>query len=131
MAILRSALIALSRNKPLRHFVESSRLGAKMSSRFVAGVHVEQALEAAAAVNSHGMSVSLDSLGENIHSPQEAQSAADVYHRVLDAIQQRRLDANVSVKLTQMGIDLDPDLAWNLTEGLVQHAVAAGPFVRI
>ena len=64
-----------------------------MSSRFVAGTSVEDVLAAAAAVNSQGMSTSLDSLGENVHSPQEAQQAADVYHRLLDAIQQRRLEA--------------------------------------
>ncbi len=51
-----------------------------MSSRFVAGTSVEDVLTAAAAVNSHGMATSLDSLGENVHSPDEAQQAADVYH---------------------------------------------------
>jgi proline dehydrogenase len=102
-----------------------------MSSRFVAGTHVEQALEAAAALNAQGISVSLDSLGENVNSPQEARQHADVYHRVLDAIEHRRLDANVSVKLTQMGMDLDPELAYALTGGLVEHAASAGTFVRI
>jgi proline dehydrogenase len=77
------------------------------------------------------MSATLDSLGENVHSPAEAQRAADIYHRVLDAIQQDRLDANVSVKLTQMGMELDPELAFSMAAGLVEHAVAAGTFVRI
>jgi proline dehydrogenase len=77
------------------------------------------------------MSTSLDSLGENVLSAQEAQQAADVYHRLLDAIQQRGLDSNVSVKLTQMGMDLDPELAFTMTAGLVEHAVAANTFVRI
>jgi proline dehydrogenase len=111
--------------------MENSSLGGRMSSRFVAGTTEEQALEAAASVNRQGMSVSLDSLGENVRTPQEAQRAADVYHRLLDAIQERRLDANVSVKLTQMGMDLDPELATSLTAGLVQHAVAANTFVRV
>ncbi|MGC2402185.1 MAG: proline dehydrogenase family protein [Acidobacteriaceae bacterium] len=131
MPILRSTLIALSRNSSLRHFVENSSLGGKMSSRFVAGTHVEQALETAAVLNRQGISVSLDSLGENVHSPEEARQHADVYHSVLDAIEQRRLDANVSVKLTQMGMDLDPELALTLTAGLVEHAVAAKTFVRV
>ena len=131
MPILRSSLIALSRNKPLREFAEDSTLGRRMSSRFVAGTGVDDALAAAVAVNRQGFSVSLDSLGENVHSPQEVQQAADVYHRVLDAIEQRTLDANVSVKLTQMGLDLDPELAFATVAALVDHAVAANTFVRI
>jgi proline dehydrogenase len=131
MPILRSLFIALSRSSSLRHFMENSSLGGKMSSRFVAGTSVEQVLNAAASVNRQGMSASLDSLGENVRSPQEAQQAAEVYHRLLDAIQQRRLDANVSVKLTQMGMDLDPELAFTMSAGLVERAVAANTFVRI
>jgi proline dehydrogenase len=102
-----------------------------MSSRFVAGISVEDALRAAKAVNSHGMSTSLDSLGENVATAQEAQQSADVYHRLLDAIAQHQLDGNVSLKLTQMGMDLDPDLAFAITEQLVEHAMAADTFVRI
>jgi proline dehydrogenase len=102
-----------------------------MSSRFVAGTSVDDVLAAATAVNSHGMSTSLDSLGENVLSAQEAQQAADVYHRLLDAIQQRGLDSNVSVKLTQMGMDLDPELAFAMAAGLVEHAIVANTFVRI
>jgi proline dehydrogenase len=131
MPILRSILIALSQNSSLRHFMENSSLGGRMSSRFVAGTSVEQVLNAAASVNRQGISTSLDSLGENVRSPQEARQAAEVYHRLLDAIKQRQLDANVSVKLTQMGMDLDPDLAFTMAAGLVEHAAAADTFVRI
>jgi len=102
-----------------------------MSSRFVAGISVEQVLAAAKSVNSQGISTSLDSLGENVHSPQEAQQAADIYHRLLDAIHRQRLDGNVSVKLTQMGMDLDQELAYSIAASLVEHAVAANTFVRI
>ncbi len=131
MPILRSILIALSRNSSLRNFAENSTLGGRMSSRFIAGRSVEEVLAAATSVNSHGMSTTLDSLGENVHSPQQAKQAADVYHRLLDAIEQRRLDANVSVKLTQMGMDLDPELAFATVAALVKHAVTANTFVRI
>jgi proline dehydrogenase len=131
MPILRSILIALSRNSSLRNFAENSTLGGRMSSRFVAGTRVEEVLAAATAVNSHGMSTTLDSLGENAHSPQQAKEAADVYHRLLDAIDQRQLDANVSLKLTQMGMDLDPELAFATVAALVKHAVAANTFVRV
>jgi proline dehydrogenase len=86
---------------------------------------------AAEAVNHQGISATLDSLGENVHFPEEAQHAADIYHRLLDAIEQRHLDANVSVKLTQMGMDLDPELAASIVFGLVEHAAAANTFVRV
>jgi proline dehydrogenase len=131
MPILRSTLIALSRNPSLRRFAESSRIGGRMSARFVAGTSVAQVLEAAASVNRQGMSTTLDSLGENVHSPHEAQHSADIYHQLLDAIQQRSLDANVSMKLTQMGMDLDPELACSIVAALVKHAIAANTFVRI
>jgi proline dehydrogenase len=131
MPILRSILIALSRNSSLRNFAENSTLGGRMSSRFVAGTSIEEVLAAATAVNSHAMSTTLDSLGENAHSPQQAKQAAEVYHRLLDSVEQRQLDANISVKLTQMGMDLDPELAFATVAALVKHAVAAESFVRI
>jgi proline dehydrogenase len=131
MPILRPVLLALAGNSSLRDFMEDSSFGRRMSSRFVAGTSVEDVLRAAKAVNGHGMSTSLDSLGENVASAEEAQQAADVYHRLLDAIEHHQLDGNVSLKLTQMGLDLDPELAFGITERLVEHAVAAGTFVRI
>lgn len=131
MSILRSAFIALSRNRTLRRFSESSRLGTRLSSRFVAGLEIEDALRAAEAVNQQGIAVSLDSLGESVTSEAEAHSAADVYHRLLDAIAARKLNANVSVKLTQMGLELSPELAESIAENLAQHAASEGSFVRI
>jgi proline dehydrogenase len=131
MLNLRSAFIALSHNGALRRFYESSKLGRRMSSRFVAGTHIEDALEVTKALNLRGISTTLDNLGENVTSPEEAKRAADLYHRLLDAIEAERLDATVSLKLTHMGLDLDPQLAFELTTGLVQHAAAANSFVRI
>src|SRR4051794_19817700 len=108
MALFRSFFIALSRNRPLRYMGERSSLGVKLSSRFVAGMEIDDALRVADAVNQQGMSVSLDSLGESVTSEVEAHRAADVYHRLLDAIAARKLNANISVKLTQMGLQLSP-----------------------
>ena len=87
---------------------ERSSLGVKLSSRFVAGMEIDDALRVAEAVNKQGMSVSLDSLGESVTSEAEAHRAAEVYHRLLDAIAERKLNANVSVKLTQLGLLLSP-----------------------
>lgn len=131
MPILRSAFIALSRNQPLRHFSESSALGRRMSARFVAGMTIEEVLEAAESLQSQGIASTLDSLGENVNTPEKARHSADIYHRLLDAIETRRLNANVSVKLTQMGMDLGEGLASEIVSSLVDHAVAAKTFVRV
>lgn len=130
-SVLRSAFIGLSQNRPLRRFAESSRLGRQMSGRFIAGMSVEDVLQAAQALNRENISVSLDSLGENVYTEQEARHSAGIYHQLLDAIQQRGLQANVSLKLTQMGLDIDPELARRITSELVEHAVAADTFVRV
>ena len=131
MPVLRSAFIALSRNPQLRRFSEHSRIGSKLSSRFVAGMGIEDALRVAESVNKQGMHVTLDSLGESVATEAEALAAADIYHRLLDAIAQRSLDANISVKLTQMGLTLDPSLAERIAVSLTQHAHSTGNFVRI
>jgi len=128
---LRSFFIALSHNKPLRRFSESSRAGKRLSSRFVAGMEIEDALRVSEALNKQGMSVSLDSLGESVTSEAEAEAAAAIYHKLLDEIAARRLDANISMKLTQMGLNLSPALAESIAENVAQHAQAAGSFVRI
>ena len=129
--MLRSLFIALSRQKSLRAFSEQSAIGRKLSSRFVAGMTVEEALDAAEQLNREGISASLDSLGESVTDAAQAHAGAAIYHRLLDAIQQRGLAANVSVKLTQMGLDLDPELAEGILRGILAHAEEAGTFVRI
>ena len=131
MPVLRTTFIALSRNPTLRSFSESSSIGRKMSSRFVAGLEVDDVLHAAESVNSQGISATLDSLGENVATPDEARHSADVYHRLLDDIKSRGLNANVSVKLTQMGLELDPELTEEIAASLVAHAVETNNFVRI
>jgi len=131
MALLRSAFIALSRNRSLRRFGERSSIGTRLSSRFVAGMDIDDALRVAEAVNKQGMAVSLDSLGESVTSESEAHRAAEIYHRLLDAIAARKLNANVSVKLTQMGLGLSSDLAEGIAQNLTEHARSAGTFVRI
>ncbi len=131
MALLRSTFISLSQNQPLRRFSESSAAGRRVSSRFVAGLEIEDVLRATTALNREGLLATLDSLGENVRTPDEAQASAAIYHRLLDEIGGRGLDANVSVKLTQMGMDLSPGLAEQIVAGLVEHARAIGTFVRV
>jgi proline dehydrogenase len=131
MPVLRSAFIALSKNRLLRKFCEQTRFGRRMSSRFVAGMEIGDALLAAQALNQQGLLVTLDSLGESVSSEVEAQAAAEIYHKLLDLIASHKVNANVSVKLTQMGLELSPQLAGEIAQSLAQHARSIGNFVRI
>jgi proline dehydrogenase len=131
MPILRSVFIALSKNRTMRRFSERSSVGRKMSSRFVAGLEVEDALRVAESVNRQGISVTLDSLGESVSTEIEAHKAADIYHQLLDQIAARKLNANISVKLTQMGLELSPELAGGIAESLAKRAHATNNFLRI
>ncbi len=129
--MLRAFFIALSENQALRHFSEQSALGQRLSSRFVAGTTVEDCLAATQAVNNLGMSVSVDNLGENVTNVEEARQSAALYHEMLDAISARKLDANVSLKLTHMGLDVDSALAFETTTILIKKAASIENFVRV
>jgi proline dehydrogenase len=129
--MLRTFFIGLSTNKPFRAFSERSSLGQRVSRRFVAGMTVEEAVGAATRLNAEGMDVSLDSLGESVLEIEQAEASAAVYHRLLDAIETQHLRANVSVKLTQMGMDVNPAVAERIVAGMVEHAARIGSFVRI
>jgi proline dehydrogenase len=131
--VLRALFIALSESRSLRGLAERSAIGQRFSSRFVAGVQVEDALRVTRTVNQSGLSVSLDNLGENVTNAEEARASAQLYHQLLDEIALRRLNANVSLKLTHMGLDVDEKLARDLVTGLVAKAAAMNPqnFVRV
>ncbi len=131
--MLRALFISLSESRSLRTFAERSSIGQRLSSRFVAGTEVEDALRAARAVNQAGMSVSIDNLGENVTNAEEARSSAQLYHQLLDQIAIRKLDANISLKLTHMGLDVDEALAHELASELVAKAATMIPpnFVRV
>jgi proline dehydrogenase len=131
--LLRSFFIGLSTNKAFRAFSERSTIGRRVSRRFIAGMSVDEAIAAAAALNAEGIDVTLDALGESVLHVSQAEESAAVYHQLLDAIQARNLRANVSVKLTQVGMDIGgpgagPALAERIVGDMVGHA---GSFVRI
>lgn len=131
MGLFRAFFIALSESKSLRRVAEKSRMGRKVSLRFVAGMTVADALNATKQTNALGMSVSIDNLGENVTNSEEAKESAKLYHELLDEIAAQKLDANVSMKLTHMGLDVDEPLARSIANDLVQHAARLGSFVRI
>ena len=120
----------------MRAFSERSPVGRRVSRRFVAGMSVAEAIAAAEELNAAGIDVSLDSLGESVTQVSQAEESAAVYHRLLDEIAARKLRANVSVKLTQMGMDIGghgagPALAERIVGEMVEHAAQADTFVRI
>jgi proline dehydrogenase len=131
--VLRAFFIALSESRWLRALAERSSIGQRTSSRFVAGTQVEDALRVAQTLNAAGLSVSVDNLGENVSTQQEAREAAGLYRQLLSEISARRLNANVSVKLTHMGLDVDPQLAHQNGRALVSQAASMQPenFVRV
>ncbi|MGA7931691.1 MAG: proline dehydrogenase family protein [Candidatus Sulfotelmatobacter sp.] len=123
----------LSENPSLRNFAERSSLGRRVSGRFVAGTEIADAVRATQAINRSGMSVTIDNLGENVTNPDEARHSAQLYHQTLDAIAANQLNANVSLKLTHMGLDVDEKLARDIVSGLVAKSASMNPlgFVRV
>src|SRR5947209_37657 len=131
--MLRAIFVHLSEKRRLRRFAEQSALGNRVSHRFVAGTEIADAVRATQTVNRAGMSVSIDNLGENVTNPDEARHSAALYHQILDGIVENHLDANISLKLTHMGLDVDETLARELVSGLVVKAASINPpgFVRV
>jgi proline dehydrogenase len=131
--VLRALFISLSESHWLRAVAERSSIGQKLSSRFVAGTQIEDVLRATWTVNQSGLSVSIDNLGENVTNSEEARKSAELYHQLLDDIAAQKLNANISLKLTHMGLDVDEKLARDLVTGLVAKAAAMNPrsFVRV
>jgi len=131
--VLRALFISLSESRSLRAAAERSAIGKRVSGRFVAGTQVEDALRVAKELNTRGITVSVDNLGENVTNAEEARESAKLYHAMLDQIAAQRLEANISLKLTHMGLDVDEKLARELVSGLVQKAATMTPpnFVRV
>lgn len=106
-------------------------MGKRVSRRFVAGMTVDEAVAVAVKLNAEGIDVSLDSLGESVTERGQAEHSAAIYHQLLDAIAVRGLRANVSVKLTQMGMAMEPAFAESIVANIVEHAAYIKSFVRI
>ncbi len=131
MSLFQSIFISLSNAKSLRTFAENSSLATRFSGRFVAGDNLEEVLSVVEELNRLGISVTMDALGENISTEQAARRAAGLYHQMLDEIASRKIDANVSLKLTQMGMDLGNGVAETIVAELAQHAAQCKTFVRV
>lgn len=131
MSVMRTVLIALSKNKALQDLIVRVPVSRRMARRFVAGETLEDAIAAVKGLNAQGMLATLDHLGENIASEAEARAAADEYLVALEALFAAQANSNVSVKLTQMGLDLDDDFCLDNVTRIVTKAAELGNFVRI
>ena len=129
--MLRDTLLYLSNQPRVFRFVRNSRLARHFAKRFVPGETLADALEVVRALNARGISASLDLLGESTNNEREARAARDEYLCMLDRIHEARLDANVSVKLTAMGLDIDQELCVAVVQDILARAQRYDSFVRI
>jgi proline dehydrogenase len=128
---MRTLLLRLSESKRLAPLMMRNGVSRRVARRFVAGETLDDAIEAARVLNRAGRLVSLDLLGENVSDEAGARLAADGYLAMFDRIAREKLDANVSLKLTQLGLDLGEPLCQELLEKIVEHASSQGNFVRV
>ena len=129
--MVRSTLLKLSENKSFAYWVTSNQTTRKMSHRFVAGETLDEAIATARVCNEQGMLVSLDYLGENVATAADAQRARDAYLQVFDRISAEKLNANVSCKLTQLGLDISAEFCEGQLLSIVERAAAYGNFLRV
>lgn len=129
--MLRQALFRLSQQQQLRHVATSNRIGLQMARRFVAGETLGEAFVAVRDLNSRGMTATLDHLGENVTSLPAAQQATDDACAIFQAIARAGVQCNVSLKLTQLGLDLGTDTAIRNLDRILEVAAESGNFVRI
>ncbi len=129
--MLRNALLYLSNQQGIFNFVRHNGVAKSFASRFVAGESVASAIEAVRGLNAKGISASLDLLGESTTNEKEAYASQKQYLELLDLIQREKLNANVSLKLTAMGMDISDDLCVKVTREILERAKGYGNFVRL
>jgi len=129
--MMRTGLLWLSERQQVFSFMRRNPLARKFANRFVAGEAVESAIQAALDLNKRGITATLDLLGESINDTEHAAQARDTYIRMLDLIAAQDADSNVSVKLTQMGLDISEDLCFANMKAILDKAKAHRSFVRL
>ena len=129
--MLRSTLLKLAESKGFANWVTSNGTTRRMARRFVAGETLDEAIAAARECNNAGMFVSLDYLGENVATISDAQHSRDAYLEVFERIAQEGLHANVSGKLTQLGLDINIEFCEGLLRSIVERAASFDNFLRV
>jgi proline dehydrogenase len=128
---MRQSLLWLSEQRKIFNFVRGNGVARKFASRFVAGETIEEGVKAAADLAARGITASLDLLGESVHAEAEAVAARDQYLAMLGRMAAQRVEVNVSVKLTQMGLDIDEDLCHRNMIQILDKAKQLQGFVRL
>lgn len=129
--MLRRTFLYLSNQPRLFHFVRHNGMAKRFASRFVAGETLDSALAAVRQLNARKIRASLDLLGESVTNEAEAHAASRSYLQMLDRIHEAGLDANVSVKLTQMGLDISEELCVDIMQEILERARRYRTFVRL
>ncbi|HET6945419.1 MAG TPA: proline dehydrogenase family protein [Gaiellaceae bacterium] len=127
---LRRGILAAADDPRVRRFVRSHgmRLGA---SRFVAGETIDECVRVLRGLNERGLYANTTLLGESVHDATQVAQVQAEYERLVDRLVAERLRANVALKLTHLGLELDEDLAYDNVRRLVEHAQSLGSFIRI
>lgn len=129
--LTRSALIYLSRQEGLKEFAARFSLFKKLTTRFIAGETTDEAIAAIREINARGCTASFDHLNEGVHSAAATEAEVAEYLNVLARIDETGIKSNVSIKLTQFGLEIDPDLAYRNARRIVEDAKRRGNFVRV
>lgn len=129
--VLKDTLLYFAQNQQLRDFVVHNKATRGVSRRFVAGEALDEAVQATKVLNQRGIQVALDLLGENVTSEKEAQSATQDYIAALDHVKQTGIDANISIKLTALGLDLSQEQCEQNVRTILEKAKRYGIFVCI
>ncbi len=129
--MLRTLLLFFARQRWLRRFMENSAFAKPLTRRFVAGETLDEGLSISQQLSAAGYLVSLDHLGENVSTEAESAASAQAIHQALDGLRSSALNATVSIKLTQFGLDLSRELCLRNLEPLVAKAKAMGTRVEI
>jgi proline dehydrogenase len=129
--VTRSALIYLSRQEWLKEFAARFGVFKRFTTRFIAGENIDEAVAAIRDLNAGGCSASFDHLNESVGSVEETEAEVREYLDVLARIDETGIDSNVSIKLTQFGLELDPELAYRNARRIVEAATRRGNFVRV
>jgi proline dehydrogenase len=129
--VARSALLFLSRREGLKDFATRFAPFRRMTTRFVAGDDIDEAIAAIREINARGASASFDHLNEGVWRAEETEGEVREYRRILGKIDESGIDSNVSIKLTQFGLGIDPELAYRNARAVVEEAAGRGNFVRV
>jgi proline dehydrogenase len=129
--LTRTALIYLSRQEGLKDFAGRFRPFKKLTTRFVAGETIDEAVAAIREINAEGCSASFDHLNESVANPAEAEAEVKEYLQILSRINETGINSNVSIKLTQFGLELDTEHAYKNARTVVADAARRGNFVRV